>query len=193
MRKLFFVLLALSVTGTAQTKWGMDRTHSYVNFSVAHMMISDVTGTFNQFDTQVESSKDDFIDAKIVVTINAKTIDTGNEIRDKHLRSADFFNTDTDSIVTFKSTKVEKLSETKYKIIGDLTMRGVTKSVTLDAAYKGKIKGYKGMIAAFKASTVINRKEWGLNWNSAIEAGGFLVGDNVELTIAVELVQNNNS
>lgn len=193
MKKLFFVLLALSAMGTAQTKWGMDRAHSYVNFSVAHMMISDVTGTFNRFDTQIESAKDDFTDAKIIVAINAKSINTGNEMRDKHLRSADFFNTDTDSIVTFKSTKIEKLSETKYKIIGDLTMRGVTKSVTLDAAYKGKIKGYKGMIAAFKASTVINRKEWGLNWNSAIEAGGFLVGDTVEITIAIELIQNNNS
>lgn len=193
MKKLFAALLALSVTGLAQTKWGLDRAHSYVNFSVAHMMISDVTGTFNRFDAQVKSAKDDFTDADIVVTINAKSIDTGNEMRDRHLRSADFFNTDTDSIVTFKSTKIEKLSEAKYKIIGDLTMRGVTKSVILDAEYKGKIKGYKGMIAAFKASAAINRKEWGLNWNSAIEAGGFLVGDTVEITIAVEFVQNSNS
>lgn len=193
MKKLSILLALFLATAQSQTQWTMDRAHSYVNFSVAHMMISDVTGTFTQFDTNVESEKDDFTDAKILVTIKAKSINTGNEMRDKHLRSADFFNADVDSIITFVSTNIQKQTEKKYKITGNLTMHGITKPVVLDAQYNGKIKGAKGMIAAFKATTTINRKEWGLNWNRTIEAGGLLVGENVEITIAVELVQNNNS
>ena len=190
MKKLFILLTALSAIATAQTKWGLDRSHSYVNFSVSHMVISDVTGTFNDFETTVESISDDFSDAKIHVSIKAKSIDTGNEGRDKHLASADFFNAEKDSIVSFKSTKIEKVSAGKYKIYGDLTMRGVTKQVVLDAQYKGKAKNPWGKtIAAFKANTTVNRKEWGLNWNKALEAGGVLVGENVDITIAVQLVQ----
>jgi polyisoprenoid-binding protein YceI len=190
MKKLFILLTALSVMATAQTKWGLDRSHSYVNFSVSHMVISDVTGTFNDFNTSVESISDDFSDAKIHVSIKAKSIDTGNEGRDKHLASADFFNADKDSIVSFKSTKIEKVTAGKYKIYGDLTMRGVTKQVVLDAQYKGKAKNPWGQtIAAFKANTTVNRKDWGLNWNKALEAGGVLVGENVDITIAVQLVQ----
>ena len=190
MKKLFILLTALSAIATAQTKWGLDRSHSYVNFSVSHMVISDVTGTFNDFETTVESISDDFSDAKIHVSIKAKSIDTGNEGRDKHLASADFFNAEKDSIVSFKSTKIEKVTAGKYKIYGDLTMRGVTKQVVLDAQYKGKAKNPWGKtIAAFKANTTVNRKEWGLNWNKALEAGGVLVGENVDITIAVQLVQ----
>lgn len=190
MKKLMIFLSALTVTATAQTKWGLDRSHSYVNFSVSHMVISDVTGTFNEFDTVVESTADDFSDAKINVAIKAKSIDTGNEGRDKHLVSADFFNADKDSMVTFKSTKIEKVTSGKYKIYGELTMRGVTKPVVLDTQFKGKAKNPWGKtIAAFKANTTVNRKDWGLNWNKALEAGGVLVGENVDITIAVQLVQ----
>jgi len=193
MKKLFILTLFAISAIAAQTKWALDRSHSNISFTVTHMMISDVTGVFKQFDAQVETSKEDFSDAKIYVTIHAKSIDTGNERRDAHLRSADFFNADVDSIITFKSKKFEKVSGNKYKLVGDLTMRGVTKEVTLDAEYKGKIKGFRGFIAAFKASTTINRKDWGLTWNRAIEAGGWVVGEEVTINIAVELNQQNNS
>ncbi|MBI2428894.1 MAG: YceI family protein [Ignavibacteriales bacterium] len=163
-----------------------------MNFTVPYMMLSDVTGRFHRFDVSVESVKEDFIDAKINVAIQAKSIDTGVEPRDKHLRSGDFFNADVDSILTFKSTKIEKRDGNNLKITGLLTMRGVTKEVTLDAVYKGRTKGYKGMVAGFNASTTINRKEWGLNWNRTIEAGGLLVGEDVTITIAVQLIQNEN-
>lgn len=187
---LLSLLSLLSITGSAQTKWGLDRSHSYVNFSVAHMVIAEVTGTFADFDVAVESGKDDFTDAKINVAIKAKSITTGSDGRDKHLRSADFFNADKDSVVSFKSTKIEKSADGKYKITGDLTMRGVTKSVVLEAVYKGKAKNPWGKtIAAFKGTTSVNRLEYGLNWNKALEAGGVLVGENVEITIAVELIQ----
>jgi polyisoprenoid-binding protein YceI len=191
MKKLFILFTIVSVYAAAQTKWSIDRSHSYVNFSVAHMVISDVTGTFNDFDTAVESVKDDFSDAKINVSIKSRSIDTGNEGRDNHLRGGDFFNSERDSIIVFKSSKIEKVSDGKLKIYGELTMRGVTKSVVLDAVYKGKAKNPWGKtIAAFKANTTVNRKEWGLNWNKALEAGGVLVGENVDITIAVQLVQS---
>lgn len=190
MKHLLSLLLVLATFSAAQTKWGLDRSHSYVNFSVSHMVISDVTGTFKDFDTAVEAGKEDFSDAKINVTIKAKSIDTGNEGRDRHLRSADFFNADKDSIVTFRSTRIEKTADGKYAITGDLTMRGVTKQVVLDAQYKGKAKNPWGKtIAAFKATGSVNRKEYGLNWNKALETGGVLVGENVDITIAVQLVQ----
>lgn len=193
MKKLCILFLLVVTAATAQIKWTADRAHSNIAFTVTHMMISDVTGSFKEFDAMVESSKEDFSDAKIFVTIHAKSIDTGNERRDAHLRSADFFNVEVDSIITFKSKKFEKVWGNKYKLIGDLTMRGVTKEVTLDAEYKGKIKGFRGFVAAFKASTTINRKDWGLMWNRAIEAGGWLVSDNVTINIAVELTQQDNS
>lgn len=190
MKKLIFLMSIFMTIALSQNKWGIDRAHSYVNFSVAHMVISDVTGTFNDFDAAVNSAKDDFSDAKINVTIKAKSIDTGNEGRDKHLRSGDFFNAEKDSIVTFTSTKMEKVSEGKYKITGDLTMRGITKQIVMDASYKGKAKNPWGKtIAVFKAISIVNRTDWGLKWNKALEAGGILVGENVEITIAVQLVQ----
>lgn len=192
MKKIFFLLTILTITVTAQNKWVIDRSHSYVNFSVSHMVISDVTGTFNDFITVVNAAKDDFSDATISVAIKAKSVDTGNEKRDNHLRSKDFFNTDKDSIMTFTSKSIQKLSDTDYKITGDLTMRGVTKQVVLNTKYKGRATNPWGQtIAAFKGNTVINRKDFGLEWNKALEAGGFLVGDNVEITIAVELIKDN--
>lgn len=169
-----------------QTKWKVDRSHTNVNFSVSHMVISEVTGTFKDVDAMIETSTEDFSDAKINVSIKAKSIDTGNNGRDNHLRGADFFNTEIDSIITFTSSKVEKSGENNFKIHGSLTMRGVTKDVVLETKFRGKIKGGRGMVAAFKATTTINRKDWGLNWNRTIEAGGLVVGEEVELTILAE-------
>ncbi|NUN69539.1 MAG: YceI family protein [Bacteroidetes bacterium] len=185
------LLLLLAVTSIvpAQNKWKVDKTHTMINFTVSHMVISEVTGSFNEFDATLENTKDDFSDAKINVAIKAKSIDTGTEGRDNHLRSADFFNAAVDSIITFVSTKVEKTGADTYKIHGTLTMRGVSKEVILEAKNKGKIKGMRGMVTAFKASTTINRKDWGLNWNRSIEAGGLLVGENVDLSILVEFVE----
>lgn len=192
MKKIFLTLIILFGTVSAQTKWSLDPAHSYVNFSVAYMMLSDVTGKFHDFNVRMESAKDDFSDAKIDVAIKAKSIDTGVEPRDKHLRSADFFNADKDSTIMFKSIKTESDGENKLKITGFLTMRGVTKEVMIDAVYKGKTKGYKGMVVGFNATATINRKEWGLNWNRTIEAGGLLVGEDVTITIAVQLIQSEN-
>lgn len=174
---------------SAQTKWKVDRSHTMINFTVTHMMISEVNGQFKDFDATIENTREDFTDAKINVSIKAKSIDTGTEGRDKHLRSADFFNADVDSIITFVSSKVERSGNDMFKIYGQLTMRGVTKEVVLDTKLKGKIKGMRGMISAFKATTTINRKDWGLTWNRTIEAGGMLVSEDVELSIVAEFVE----
>jgi polyisoprenoid-binding protein YceI len=160
-----------------------------INFSVEHMVISEVTGQFKEFDATMETSKEDFTDAKINVSIKAKSIDTGTPGRDNHLRSADFFNAEIDSTITFVSSKVEKTGNETFKITGALTMRGVTKEVVLNTKYKGKVKGMRGAVSAFKATTSINRKEWGLSWNRTIETGGFVVGENVELSIVIEFIE----
>lgn len=190
IKKIFFAVVMLAAFSFSQTKWSLDKSHSEINFTVVHMTISEVTGNFGDFNVQFESSKEDFSDAKVDVAIKAKSINTRNERRDNHLRSEDFFNADKDSIITFKSTKFEKTGKDTYKISGDLTMRGVTKLVVLDAKFKGSVKSPRGQtIVAFKANTTINRKDWGLNWNRALEAGGWVVSENVDLNIVVELVQ----
>lgn len=189
MFTLFFVLLTTLSIVPAQSKWKVDKSHTMINFSVAHMVISEVTGQFKEFDATMESTKEDFTDAKIAVAIKTKSIDTGTPGRDNHLRSADFFNADVDSIISFVSSNIEKSGNDTYKIYGTLTMRGITKDVVLDTKYRGKVKGSRGMVSAFKATTSINRKEWGLNWNRTIEAGGLVVGETVDLTILVEFVE----
>lgn len=186
---LVVVVLISSYSVFGQTKWKLDKSHTMINFTVSHMVISEVTGQFREFEATMESSNEDFTDAKINVTIKAKSIDTGTNGRDNHLRSADFFNAETDSLITFTSTKVEKVGGETYKIFGLLTIRGIQKEITLDAQYKGKIKGGRGTIAAFKATAPLPRKVWGLNWNRNIEAGGLLVGEVVHLSIVAEFVE----
>jgi polyisoprenoid-binding protein YceI len=192
MKQLFaFTLVAVFTMSSlfAQTNWKVDKSHTMINFSVSHMVISEVTGQFKEFDATLETPNEDFTAAKINVAIKSKSIDTGTPGRDNHLRSADFFNADVDSTISFISSKVEKTGNDTYKVFGTLTMRGVTKDVVLDTKYKGKIKGMRGMVSAFKATATINRKDWGLNWNRTIETGGLVVGENVDLTIVVEFIE----
>ncbi|MGE5314784.1 MAG: YceI family protein [Acidobacteriota bacterium] len=192
--KIFSSLLAALLFTTAfvsaETTYTIDPAHTNVNFSVSHMVISNVTGKFKDVSGTLVTSKEDFSDAKIAITIGAKSINTENEKRDEHLRSADFFNTEKYPEATFKSTSVTKAGKDAYRIAGELTMRGVTKPVVLDAVFKGKAKSPWGQtVAAFKGTTTIDRTAWGLTWNKALEAGGMLVGDEVELTFNVELIQ----
>jgi polyisoprenoid-binding protein YceI len=183
-----FTLLTSLLTG--QTVWKIERSHSNINFSVAHLVVSEVTGTFKDFSGTVESSKDDFSDMKVSIAIKAGSIDTQEPSRDRHLRSKEFFNADADSIITFVSTKIEKNNDGKMKVHGDLTMRGVTKPVILDAHLKGKTKNPWGKtVAIFRSNTTIDRTEWGLKWNKGLETGGLLVGENVDLIFNVELIQ----
>lgn len=193
MKRILNIIIIVIFSAAAsfgQVKWKADRSHTMINFTVPHMVISEVSGQFKDFDASMETSKEDFSDAKINVQIKAKSIDTGTNFRDNHLRSADFFNADVDSIITFVSSRIERTGLDAYKIYGSLTMRGISKEVVLDTKFKGKVKGGRGMVAVFKATTSIERKNWGLGWNRTIEEGGLLVGETVDLSILIEFTES---
>ena len=181
---LVFIGQSMAQTGT----WKMDKSHSQVKFSVAHMVISEVTGVFKDFDVAFTSASDDFTDATIEATIKAASIDTGNENRDKHVRSDEFLNVEKFPEIKFKSTMVEKSGETNYKITGDLTIRDITRTVVLDTKYRGSIKDMRGdPVVAFKATTTVDRFEFGTTWDKVIEGGGLVAGKEVEVTLLMEL------
>ena len=170
--------------------WVIDQSHSQIQFSAKHMMISTVRGQFKSFTGTVEADEANPTAAQVDVQIDTSSILTGDERRDGHLRSPDFFNVEQYPYITFKSTRVERLNENTGKLIGNLTIRDVTKEVVLDVEYAGQAKSPWGTISAgFSATTKINRKEWDLNWNVALETGGWLVGDQITINIEVELVK----
>jgi polyisoprenoid-binding protein YceI len=169
--------------------WQIDPAHSEVLFSVKHMMISTVRGKFTRFSGTVEADEQNPTGAQIAVQIEAASLDTGNEQRDGHLRSPDFFDVERFPTITFKSTRVEQRGDSDFALHGDLTIRDVTKPVVLDVEYAGQAKSPWGVTSAgFSAQTKINRKEWGLNWNVALETGGWLVSDEIRISIEVELM-----
>ena len=192
MKKLIALLLAMSIQSVfAQgVTWKIDPVHSNVEFTVTHMMISEVTGHFKEFTATLTQGKDDFSGSTLTATIKAASISTDNDRRDNHLRSADFFDVEKFPELTFKSTSFEKTGENEYRITGDLTMRGITKSVVLDTKYNGQLKDSNGtMYAGFKAVGRVNRYHFDLKWNQALEAGGILVSENVDITLNVKLVK----
>ena len=185
---LFITVLAVSSLFAQKTGWNLDKAHSSVGFSVKHMVISEVTGNFKDFDVSFKSTKSDFTDVSVDATIKVGSINTDNEKRDGHLKTDDFFNAEKFPVITFKSASFEKVGDNKYKITGDLTIRDVTKKVTFDATYNGSIKAPWGaQIYSWKATVAINRFDFGLKWNKAIEAGGLIAGDTVNITLNLEL------
>lgn len=174
----------------AQTKWTVDPVHSSAKFTVTHLVISEVEGNFKKFDGTLTNTKPDFTDAVVDFNIDINSIDTDNEMRDKHLKSDDFFNAEKYPNMTFKSTSMKKISGNKYALMGNLTIRSVTKPVKFDVTYGGTAKdGYGNTKAGFKASTVINRFDYGLKWNTATEAGGATVGKDVTIDLRLEFTQ----
>lgn len=170
--------------------WLIDSTHSQIDFSVRHMMISKVRGEFERFTGTVEGDANDITRSTVDVQIEAASINTRDAKRDGHLASPDFLNAEQYPYLTFKSKRVERIDDTRARIVGDLTIRDVTKEVVLDVEYQGQAKSPWGTISAgFSATTKINRKEWNLNWNVALETGGVLVGDEITINIELELVQ----
>jgi polyisoprenoid-binding protein YceI len=186
---LAFLLLA-AATLTAQTNWSVDKSHSKVGFSVSHLVITDVDGFFKEYDAKVTTSGDDFSTTNIDFTVNTSSIFTDNDGRDKHLRSDDFFNAEKFPQMVFKGKSMKKVSGNKYKLVGDLTIRDVTKQVELDVKYNGMVKDPRGNIkAGFKVTGEINRFDYNLKWNTAIETGALVVGREVELVIDLQLVK----
>lgn len=172
------------------TKWAHDQAHSEIGFRVKHLMITNVKGSFKEYNIDMETYGDDFSDAKIKFSMNPASIDTGDEKRDAHLRSADFFYVEKFSEITFVGDKIEKLSNETFKLYGDLSMRGITKQVVLDVEFAGMMKDPWGNTkAGFTVNGKINRKDWGLNWNAALETGGVLVSDEVRINCDIQLIK----
>lgn len=165
------------------TKWTLDKGHSNVKFTVTHMVVSEVDGTFKNFDGTIESSKPDFSDAVVNFTVDVTSVNTDNENRDKHLKGNDFFNAEQFPQMKFQSTSFKPLGNNKYELIGDLTIRDVTKPVKFDVTYGGSINTQRGQKVGFKAVSTINRFDYNLKWDRATEAGGLVVAKDVVITI----------
>ncbi|MBX2841904.1 MAG: YceI family protein [Flammeovirgaceae bacterium] len=169
-------------------KWEADVVHSNVQFTVDHLVISEVTGSFKMFEGEMNVAKSDFSDAKVSFTVDVASVNTDNEMRDNHLKSEDFFNSEKYNKMIFKSTAFKSKGKGKYEMAGNLTIRGVTKPVNFEVKYGGTAKdGYGNTKAGFKAKTTINRFDYGLKWNSLTEAGGTVVGDEVEIVCNIQL------
>ncbi len=187
---LLFAALSNIAIGVGQEEWVADKVHSNVMFTVRHLVISEVTGYFRDFDITVTAKSDDFSGASVDATVKINSIFTDNERRDGHLKSDDFFNVETFPVMKFRSKSFEKIDENKYKITGDLTIRDITKTVTFDATRLGMVSlPQMGTRCGWKVATTTNRFDFGLKWNKALETGGLVVGENVTITLNLELVQ----
>ncbi len=170
--------------------WNIDTAHSGINFSIRHMVVAKVRGRFSKFTGTVNLDDADFTRSTVDVTIDASSIDTGTAQRDEHLRSADFFDVEKFPQLRFRSSRIEKLDETRYRVIGELSIRDVTREVSLDVEYGGRAKDPWGnQRVGFAASTAIERKDFGLEWNQVLEAGGVLVGGRVDIELEVQGVR----
>lgn len=175
----------------AKQKWALDPAHSELQFKVKHMMVSNVTGEFSHFNVDVASSADDLQDAEIKFSADVDSISTGNGQRDEHLKSGDFFNSKDHPQILFNSTSFKKLNDDgDYELEGDLTIRGVAKPVKLQVNFGGSAKDPWGNIkAGFSLAGKINRKDWDLNYNAALETGGVLLSDEVRILAELQLAQ----
>jgi polyisoprenoid-binding protein YceI len=194
MKKTGITLLALILSAglwAQTTKWQFDNAHTSIEFAIDHMVISEVTGKFSDFNGTVMSNGDAFEKAMIDFNIAVANIKTENTDRDDHLRGPDFFDVEKYPEITFKSTDFKKLSDKKYLLTGDLFMHGVTKKVDLEVSFGGIMTDPWGNTkAGFKLTGKINRKDFGLTWNKTLEAGGLLVGEEVSITARVQLVKS---
>lgn len=169
------------------TVWQLDPAHTQVEFSTKHMMFTTVKGHFGGIKGTIRLDEQDITRSSVDVEIDAGTLDTKVEQRDAHLRSQDFLYVEQHPKITFTSTRVERAGDDQLKVTGDLTVRGVTRPVVLDATINGRGKTpYGATVAGFEAHGSINRKDFGLNWNVALEAGGFLVGDTIKINVEAE-------
>jgi polyisoprenoid-binding protein YceI len=193
MKKILSTLviaLTLAAGTSAQSTWTVDVVHSTVSFSVTYLSISEVEGTFKVYSGTIQSSTNDFADAAIEFSVDVNSINTDNGMRDKHLKSDDFFNAEKYPQMSFKSTAWKKIEGKNYLLEGELTIRDVTKPVKFDVVYGGTVKDGRGNLkAGFKATAVINRFDYNLKWNAVTEAGGVTVGKDVTVTLNLQFAQ----
>ena len=172
------------------TKWVLDPTHSELGFKIKHLMISNISGSFQQFEVEVETEGDDFSTAQIRATAEIASIHTNNEQRDHHLRNSDFFEAETYPQLSFQSTSIEKLDEDTFLVNGDLTMKGVRKPVKLQVEYSGITKDpWGGVRAGYTITGKLNRSDWGINFNGVLETGGLALSEEVKLFSEIQLVK----
>ena len=170
--------------------WTIDPAHSEITFNVRHMMITNVRGRMERFTVTIDFDEENPALSTVDVQIEAASVNTRDAQRDAHLRSADFFNADTYPYLTFKSKRVDVIDEDQGRIYGDLTIRDITRPVTLDVTYNGLATSPWGQtVAGFSATTKINRQDWGLTWNVPLANGGVLVGERITLSLEVELIK----
>lgn len=176
---------------TTQTKWKVDPTHSEVEFKAKHLMITTVKGHFTEYDLEVETEGDDFEKASnIVFTANVNSLTTNNEDRDNHLKSDDFFDAENHQDLKFVGKDINKIRDDKYELTGDLTIRGTTKTITVDVEHGGTVVDpYGNNKAGFIVDGKINRKEFGLKWNAVTEAGNVVVSDEIKFHCEIQLVK----
>ena len=180
-------LVTTNKVPNAATTWAVDKAHSNVKFSVTHMVVSEVEGTFKVFDGSMEHTKADYSDAKISFSVDVTSVNTDNERRDGHLKGDDFFNAEKYPQMKFVSSSFTPAGDNKYKLAGNLTIRDVTKPVSFDVTYGGVITD-KGVVkSGFKAKTTINRFDYNLKWSNATEAGGLVVGKDVDIMVNLEM------
>lgn len=175
----------------ATTKWVLDPNHSEVSFKVKHLMVTNVSGSFNTFSVTAETTGDDFSNATVDFSADATSISTNSEQRDEHLKSADFFDAINFPQITFKATGFEKKgSNEEFELTGDLTIKGIIKSVKLNVEYGGVVKDPWGNTkAGFNVTGKINRKDFGLNWNTMLETGGVMVSEDVRINSEIQLIK----
>ena len=172
------------------TKWALDPAHSELGFKIKHLMISTVTGVFTDFSVKTETTGDDFSDAVIDAEVSVASINTKNSMRDDHLRTADFFEAEVHPKILFRSTKFEKLEDGSFNLVGDLTIRNVSQPIKLSVEYNGLAKDPWGNIkAGFAFEGKINRKDFGINYNAALETGGVLLSEEVKIFGEIQLVK----
>ena len=178
--------MTTTATATALKTYTIDAAHSEATFQVRHL-ITKVRGRFPEFEGAITFAPDEAADSSVVFTIQTKSVDTNQAQRDEHLRSPDFFDVATFPLLTFKSTAVIARGDQQFDVTGELTIRDVTKTITLPVTYLGAAKDPWGKDkVAFEAEITLNRKDYGLNWNAALEAGGFLVGDDVKVSLSIQ-------
>jgi polyisoprenoid-binding protein YceI len=187
MKRIFAVsaLVLVAIATQAQTVWSIDKPHSTIGFSVSHMVVSETTGNFKEFDGKVTSKEADFNGAEVEFTAKVASINTENANRDGHLKGDDFFSAEKYPDITFKGTLVKNGG--KYQLKGQFTMKGVSKEATFDVTYGGTVDTGRGVKAGFKLVGKINRQDYGVKWANKLQDGSAVVGDEVEVTCKIEL------
>jgi len=172
----------------ANTKWALDASHSSIDFTIRHMMIAKVKGTFHTFEAEIEADLSDLTTANVQLSVDLSSVDTRNSDRDAHLRTADFFDVENHPKLTFKSGQIVKTGDDEYDVTGDVTLHGVTRPETFSVTFEGSGKDPWGNEkAGFSAQGTIKRSDYGLTYNAALETGGVLIADEVKISLEIEV------